>query len=170
MQVKINKSVKNRKRCLAIKQAMATRSLYQSEYLVLNIWQMRRLRSLQFLQTVLDVLWNHYSKVFGSRLKKPKLYFGKGIKYHGRYLSYTQSLDYGQEIVLASNERNLYVLVHELSHAIGSIQHGIRFSQIYHDILQHRIFQKMMSTEDGQKFLQYLKIEHPKIVRKAYRG
>jgi predicted metal-dependent hydrolase len=62
------------------------------------------------------------------------------------------------------------VLVHELAHALGAIQHGVRFAQLYHDMLQHDTFKEMMSTEDGQKFMQYLKVEHPKLVRRAYRG
>ena len=157
-------------RSVATKQAMATRSLYRNEDLIEQIWDMKRPRSLPALQTALDMLWDHYSKILGARMIKPELQFGTGVKYHGRYLSFTQSLDRGQRIVLAPGERNLYVLVHELSHALGPSEHGVRFAQVYHDLLNHKTFKKMMQTPAGKQFLEYLRVEHPRQIRRIYRN
>jgi predicted metal-dependent hydrolase len=156
-------------RTVATKQAMATRSLYRNEGTIERIWGMRRPRSLKALQTALDMLWDHYSQALNSRRRKPQMSFGPGVKYGGRSISYTQDVEGGQRIVLAPGERNLYVLVHELAHALGAIEHGVRFAQIYHDMLQHDTFRELMSSPAGQEFLEYLRVEHPRRVRRIYR-
>jgi hypothetical protein len=76
----------------------------------------------------------------------------------------------GQVIELAPGERNFYVLIHEMVHAFGPSQHGVRFAAIYHDLLNHDTFREMMATPEGIRFLQYLQQEHPAYVRRAYRG
>lgn len=158
-------------RSAATKQAMATRTLYKKEVdIIERIWAMRRPRSLKTLQAALDLLWDHYAPLVGTRRIKPELRFGSGTKYHGRYYSYTMDTHPGQVIELAPGERNFYVLIHELVHAFGPSQHGVRFAEIYHDLLQHDTFKEMMTTPEGQKFLIYLSQEHPKFVRKAYRS
>ena len=157
-------------RSVATKQAMTTSCLYRNEDLIEQVWDMKRPRSLPALQAALDLLWDHYAERLGVRMLKPQLEFGAGVKYHGRYLSYTQGLDRGQKIVLAPGERNFYVLVHELSHALGPSQHGIRFARVYHDLLNHDTFKTIMSTPRGQEFLEYLRVEHPRQVRRIYRN
>ena len=157
-------------RSRAARQAVVTRRIYQREgELIERVWAMRRPRSLPTLQAALDLLWDHYVPVFGTRRRKPLLRFGPGVRYHGRYLSYTQDTDPGQVIELAPGERNFYVLTHELAHSLGAIEHGVRFAEIYHDLLDHETFRDMMSTEQGQRFLRYLRDEHPRFVRRAYR-
>jgi predicted metal-dependent hydrolase len=159
------------RRSRATKQAMATRRLYQTEAKIIEqIWAMRRPRSLRTLQAALDLLWDHYAPLVGTRRLKPRLRFGPGTRYHGRSFSYTMDTRPGQLIELAPDERNFYVLIHELVHAFGPSQHGIRFAQIYHDLLQHDTFREMMSTPEGMRFLDYLRQEHPRYVRRAYRG
>lgn len=162
--------VVERPRSISTKQGMATRNLYKSESdMIEQIWGMRRPRSMVALQTALDMLWEHYAAVVNSRRRKPDLRFGPGTKYHGRSLSYTVDTDPGQVIELAPGERNFYVLIHELAHALGPSQHGLRFAQIYHDVLSHRTFREMMSSPEGQRFLQYLQHDHPRQVRRIYR-
>ncbi len=159
------------RRSAATKQAMATRRLYQREgEIIERIWDMRRPRSQKTLQAALDPLWDHYAPILGARTRKPDLRFGPGTMYHGRPLSYTMNTCPGQVIELAPSERNFYVLIHELVHALGPSQHGVRFSRVYHDLLSHETFREMMSTPEGIRFLEYLKQEHPRFVRRAYRG
>mgnify|MGYP003341760735 CR=1 FL=1 len=158
-----------RPRTVATKQAMTTSRLYRNEDLIEQVWDMKRPRSLQALQAALDLLWDHYAERLGTRMLRPELQFGPGTKYHGRHISYTQSLDRGQKTVLAPGERNFYVLVHELSHALGPSEHGIRFARVYHDLLNHDTFKTIMSTPRGQEFLEYLRVEHPRQVRRIYR-
>lgn len=159
------------RRSAATKQAMATRRLYRREAEIIEqIWDMRRPRSLKTLQAALDLLWDHYAPILGTRTRKPDLRFGPGTQYHGRPLSYTMNTYPGQVIELSPRERNFYTLVHELVHALGPSQHGVRFAQVYHDLLSHETFREMMSTPEGIRFLEYLKQEHPQFVRRAYRG
>jgi len=102
----------------------------------------------------------------------PEVQFGSGTKYHGRYLSYTIARERGQPwlIELAPGQRNFYVLIHELAHALGPVQHGVKFAEVYHDLLSHETFKDIMSSPLGQKFLTFLKSEHPEFVKKAYRS
>lgn len=165
------REVQTPRRTAATKQAMATRRLYRTEAEIIEkIWDMRRPRSLKTLQAALDLLWDHYAPILGARMRKPTLRFGPGTQYHGRPLSYTMNTYPGQVIELAPSERNFYVLIHELTHALGPSQHGVRFAQIYHDVLSHDTFREMMATPEGIRFLEYLRQEHPRYVRRAYRG
>lgn len=158
----------NKTRSVATKQGMSTRRLYDTEVrLIEKIWDMRRPRSLQSLQATLDLLWDHYG---GRASRKPQLRFGPGIKYHGHYYSYTTDTSPGQVIELAPGQRNFYVLIHEMVHALGPSQHGLKFAAIYRDLLRHDTFHDMMSTPEGELFLHYLDYEHPYHVRRAYRG
>lgn len=159
------------KRTVATKQAMVTRRLYAKERDVIEkIWDMRRRRSLKALQAALDLLWDYYAKKVGTRRSKPQLRLGPGTAYHGRNLSYTMNTYPGQVIELAPTEQNFYVLVHELTHALGPDQHGRRFAAIYRDLLSHDTFKQIMSSQQGQEFLRYLEQDHPQFVRKAYRN
>jgi hypothetical protein len=152
----------------SVPQGMATRKLYGTESAIIEkIWDMKRPRSLKTLQVAMKVLWDHYAPKYKVRWKMPELRFGPGTKYHGRYLSYTYGMEY---IELAPGERNFYVLIHELVHALGAVQHGVRFAEIYHDLLTHETMRELMDNELGAKFLNFLKNEHPQYVRRAYRN
>lgn len=163
--------IESKRTPVSIPQGMATKKMYSTEKQIIEkIWGMKRPRSFKSIQAAFDLLWDHYSQEFNVRKPKPLVRFGPGTKYHGRYLSYTMPLKGGMQVIeLAPGERNFYVLVHELAHALGPYQHGLRFAQIYHDLLSHETFKELMSTELGQQFLQFLKQEHPAYVRKAYR-
>ena len=159
------------RRSVATKQGMVTRRIYQKEsQLIEKIWSIYRPRSLGTLRAALDLLWDYYQPRVGSQRRRPELRFGPGVQYHGKAMSYTQDQRPGQIIELAPGERNFGVLIHELAHALGAVEHGVRFAQIYHDLLKHRTFREMMSTPEGLRFLEYLKLEHPRFVRRAYRG
>jgi hypothetical protein len=150
--------------------ARVTRALYHTEAQIIEkIPHMIRARSLSSLQKRLDQIWHDWVTQRGSQRPKPLLRFGPGVR-HGRYrLSYTQDTDPGQVIELAPGGRNWYVLAHELAHALGPSEHGIGFARVYHDLLNHRTFKTIMSTPRGQEFLEYLRVEHPRQVRRIYR-
>lgn len=159
----------NKPRSVATKQAIATKRMYGTEKRLLEkIWDLKRPRNIKVLQATLDMLW----KYFGGRpSRKPELRFGPGTKFHGRYLSYNDNTGKGgQYIELAPGERNFYVLLHELAHALGPEQHGLKFAQIYHELLKHDSFQDMIASPEGELFLHYLDVEHPYWVRRAYRN
>lgn len=163
----------------SIPQGMATKRLYQTEAdLIEKIWDMKRPRSLKALQVAMKVLWDHYAPKYVPRKKMPILRFGPGTwqgpaknRDYRKYVSYTGGDYGGPEIIeFAPGERNFYILLHELVHALGAIQHGVRFAQIYHDILSHKTTREIMNTPLGAKFMNFLKSEHPKFVRRAYRN
>ena len=163
----------------SIPQGMATRKLYGTEAQIIEkIWGMKRPRSLKALQVAMKVLWDHYAPKYASRKRMPELRFGPGTrmrpaKYRDNrsHVSYTGG-DYGGPDIIefAPDERNFYVLIHELVHALGAIQHGVRFAQIYHDVLSHETTREIMNTPLGTKFMNFLKNEHPEFVKRAYRN
>jgi len=157
----------------SVPQGVATRKLYGAERDVMEkIWGMNRPRSLNNLKVALKVLWDHYAPNYNVTRKMPELRFGPGVKYHGRYLSYTTAQEKGQPwmIELCPGQRNFYVLIHELVHALGPNQHGVKFAEVYHDVLSHETTKDIMGSSLGQKFLTFLKSEHPEFVKKAYRN
>jgi hypothetical protein len=66
---------------------------------------------------------------------------GDGMRRAGHYLvsySATHNLGADRRIVLARSQRTVYVLLHEMSHALGSnreYNHGPAFRRRYHDLL-----------------------------------
>ena len=156
-----------------IPQGVVTRKMYGTETNVIEkIWGMKRPRSLNNLIVAMEVLWDHYAPKYNVTRKMPDLIFGPGTKYHGRYLSYTVARKPGQAwlIELSPGERNFYVLIHELVHALGPTQHGIKFAEIYHDLLSHKTTREIMSNPLGQMFMTFLKNEYPEFVKRAYRN
>lgn len=155
-----------------IPQGVVTRKMYGTETNVIEkIWGMKRPRSLNNLIVAMEVLWDHYAPKYQPNRKIPTLIFGPGTKFNGRYISYTGG-NYGNPdlIELSPGERNFYVLIHELAHALGPTKHGIKFAEIYHDLLSHKTTREIMSNPLGQKFMTFLKNEHPKFVKRAYRN
>lgn len=57
----------------------------------------------------------------------PQIVAGRGTPYNGRLYSYYD----GVKIVLARNERQVHVLLHELTHAMGYDDHDQRFVKQY---------------------------------------
>ena len=157
----------------SVPQAVATRKMYGTEKKIIEqIWGMNRPRSIQSIQIAFKLLWDHYAPLYGVTRKMPDVQFGPGTKYHGRYLSYTIARERGQPwlIELCPGQRNFYVLIHELVHALGPTQHGVRFAEIYHDVLSHDTFKDIMSSPLGLKFSDFLKDDHPQFVKRADRN
>jgi hypothetical protein len=158
-------------RPLRAKRALITRALYLYEFKVIEkISAMIKEQGLDSLQSTLDLLWEHFAPRYKTRRPKPELRFGPGVRHGSFRLSYTMDTAAGQVIELAPQGRNLYVLAHELAHALGPEQHGVKFSKVYHDILSHEIFYHAMNSKLGQQFLEYLRTEHPRYVRRVYRS
>ena len=63
----------------------------------------------------------------------PTITAGKGVMYGGAWLSYC--LGY-TEIVLARGQRNILVMLHELTHALGPCVHGPKFVKLYFYLLR----------------------------------
>ena len=172
--MKINELTEIKKRTPAhIPQGMATKKMYGTEAKVLEkLWDMKRPRSYKANATLLKLLWDHYAPLYNVRRAMPDLEYGPGTMFGGRALSYTVTRGNGKPwlIQLAPGERNFYVLVHELVHALGPNNHGVKFAKVYHDLLSHDMFQEFMNKPLGRQFLNFLKSEHPQFVRKAYRN
>jgi hypothetical protein len=71
-------------------------------------------------------------KKHGGRRKLPPIVAGRGDLYNGRLYSYYD----GEKIVLARNERRKFVLIHELTHALGCDDHDRKFIQRYCRLLR----------------------------------
>ena len=66
------------------------------------------------------------------RTPLPEIVAGRGTPYHGRLYSYYD----GTRIVLARNERQAFVLLHELTHALGHEDHDASFRRQYRRLLR----------------------------------
>lgn len=63
----------------------------------------------------------------------PNIRAGRGVKYNGYLYSYYEKY-YG--IVLARNQRNIVILIHELTHALGYDDHDKAFVNQYFKLLR----------------------------------
>jgi len=63
----------------------------------------------------------------------PNIRAGRGVKYNGSLYSYYEKY-YG--IVLARNQRNIVILIHELTHALGYDDHDKAFVNQYFKLLR----------------------------------
>ena len=63
----------------------------------------------------------------------PNIRAGRGVKYNGLLYSYYLSND---SITLARNQRNIVVLIHELTHALGYDDHDKAFVNQYFKLLR----------------------------------
>lgn len=77
----------------------------------------------------------------GVRRPLPKIVAGRGTPYHGRLYSYYDDT----QIVLARNERRAFVLLHELTHALGHDDHDVRFYVQYVALL-HRYVRRRFDS------------------------
>lgn len=69
----------------------------------------------------------------------PKVIAGRGTLYHGRLYSYYED----GLIVLARNQRQSFVLIHELVHALGYDDHDAPFQRRYRDLLRRYLPREM---------------------------
>lgn len=99
-------------------------------------WEMQTFRgaprvSIHRLRQMARSVWRTY------RISHPlpKIVAGRGTPYHGRLYSYYD----GERIVLARNERQVFVLLHELTHAMGYDDHDARFMRRYLSLLRRYV-------------------------------
>ena len=89
----------------------------------------RRPAGIRSLRRLARRIWRAYHRR-GNRC--PAVIAGRGIPSNGTLASYC--LGY-TEIVLARQHRNRMVLIHEMTHALGPRTHGIRFQNLYAELL-----------------------------------
>jgi hypothetical protein len=82
---------------------------------------------------------------------KPMISAAPGVKMNGRFTSYCEGF---KTIVLARHHRNVLVLLHELTHALGPCLHGPKFIRRYFPLLAkyggyNRPFLQTIAAERG---------------------
>ena len=114
------------------RRAAETRWLYriEREFLQTTNEYASKQRDLPFLERLAHRVWNAEAP---AGRKFPSIEFGKGVSYGGSWLSYC--LGYTQ-IVLSKGQRDVLVLLHELTHALGPGVHGPRFVKLYFYLLR----------------------------------
>lgn len=112
------------------RRAAATRWLYRTEdTLFRHNREANRERSIGELRRIARRVW----RTVGTSRQLPTIRAGDGCRFGGRWTSYCTGFT---EIVLARHHRNVLVLLHELTHALGPCTHGARFLTVYFDLLQ----------------------------------
>lgn len=96
-------------------------------------WEMQTFRgasrvSIHRLRRLAQRVWSECR----VRAPLPRIVAGRGTPYHGRLYSYCD----GTQIVLARNERQVFVLLHELTHAMGYDDHDASFLRQYQRLLR----------------------------------
>ena len=113
------------------RRAAETRWLYriENEALASNE-HANKLRDMRYLKRLARKVWDEEAP---SGRKFPTIEAGKGVWYSGAWLSYC--LGYTQ-IVLTKKHRNILVMLHELTHALGPCVHGPKFVRLYFYLLR----------------------------------
>lgn len=112
------------------KRARETRWLYRTESTAfLGNSYANRERSIHFLRRLAARVWRAEAPE-GRRL--PTITAGRGTPHGDGLASYCIGFT---EIVLARSHRNVLVLLHELTHALGPCQHGKAFVLLYFRLL-----------------------------------
>lgn len=111
--------------------AVETRRLYMFENLTGAISEYaNKERSLSFLQAIANVVWVRHGR---KGCAPPVVRFGPGVAHGKVQASYTE----GRGLIeLIENQRNVGVLLHELTHCMGfGMPHGRAFVRKYLDLL-----------------------------------
>lgn len=112
------------------RRARATRWLYRVEATAFKYNSYaNEPRSINFLRTLAARVWKAEAPK-GKRM--PTIKATNGLRYGGVYTSFCIGFTH---IELARHHRNILVLLHELTHALGPCQHGPRFVQRYFPLL-----------------------------------
>jgi hypothetical protein len=106
------------------KQAAVTRMLYDWEEAMGSL----PLRPIAQLRALGQRIWRENARGRGAC---PTIVAGRGVEQAGRLLSYCE----GRRIVLTRNQRERRTLIHEMVHALGPGTHGIRFQELYAELL-----------------------------------
>jgi hypothetical protein len=83
--------------------------------------------------------------------RKPTIRGTDGVRYGGKQYSFCAGFT---DIVLARAQRNVLVLLHEITHALGPCVHGEKFIRLYFRLLHkyggfHRVFLQTIAAERG---------------------
>lgn len=105
-------------------------------------------RPMAFLRELADKVWAAEAPA-GRR--KPTITADDGTLHNGRAVSYCEGFT---RIVLARSQRNVLVLLHELTHALGPCVHGPKFIRLYFRLLRrwagyNRWFLQTLADERG---------------------
>lgn len=111
------------------KRASETRWLYHAEGTALryNRYAMQD-RPINFLRKFMERVW----KKEASNKRMPEIWATDGLWDKDRYTSFCCGYTY---IELARHHRNILVLLHELTHAMGPCHHGEEFVLLYFHLL-----------------------------------
>lgn len=109
-----------------------TRRLYAFESSSKNYSSFaNRQRSLPFLRTLAGAVWRKHGR---TRQATPSIAFGEGTPHGNQKVSFCEGRNY---IELAETQRDVKVLLHELTHALGyGNPHGKGFVRKYFDLLE----------------------------------
>lgn len=118
-----------------VRQALHTRRLYAWEREVMHVRRPLNVSlPMEVIHAWVDTIWLSE----GRTKRKPRVVAGRGEFYNGRWLSFYQTTP-GPRIVLARNQRNLGVVLHELAHALvgnRGYDHGPAFVECYLYLLE----------------------------------
>lgn len=113
------------------RRAAETRWLYriESEALSANEYA-NAARDMRYLNRLAKRVWDGEAP---PGRKFPSIEAGKGVSYNGEWLSCCEGYT---KIVLTKAGRNVLVLLHELTHALGPCVHGAKFVKLYFYLLR----------------------------------
>lgn len=113
------------------RRAGGTKWLINAEAGVLscNAWATKP-RTIHFLRRLMTEVWAHESPA-GKSI--PALAFGEGMWYRDGFVSYCQG---HSKIELACDQRNVLILIHEVTHALGHRWHNDGFIRRYLGLLR----------------------------------
>jgi hypothetical protein len=115
----------------ATRHAVQTRALYRYEGTRFRDSHLLKVRSIKELRRLTARIWQ--AEKTARPDAAPAIIAGRGVYQSGRWLSYCEGR---AKIVLARHERNILVLIHELTHAIGFTHHGTAFRERYFGLLR----------------------------------
>lgn len=134
---------------LRYRRAVETRWMYHKENTVLRgNREAVKQRSMSYLRGFATELWAEEAP--GGRTM-PTIKAEQGILYGGQYMSYCLGFT---EIFMSRAQRNILVLTHELTHALGPSYHGKYFVKRYFPLLwkyagYSRMFLQDLALERG---------------------
>lgn len=119
----------------AAKRAAQTRKFYVFEDYGLTVPESLLVdQSMNSLRALARRVWREFAD---PRQRIPQIVSGRGdVSSGGVRLSYAIGGWKFHRIVLARHQRTRYVLMHELTHALGPIEHGRAFARLFGRLLE----------------------------------
>jgi hypothetical protein len=113
--------------------AAQTRALYRYEETRFRDSHLLKRRSIGELRRLTARIWQ--AEKTARPDAPPAIIAGRGVYQSGRWMSYCEGRN---KIVLIRQDRNILLLIHELTHAIGFTWHGVPFrSRYFHMLRRH---------------------------------